>query len=391
MINVLTVLLLVCSSEVFTQTLRFDNEDAVMTFDQLAMKYLEKVEIHDVRTDGGYVLALFRIPGDVTKPLLFVHGAVDSSDSFIMRGNTSLAVALSRDNYDVWAINLRGNRYSRRHDTMNPDIDRKYWDFSLHEFGYHDLPSTIDYILNKTNQQSLSTIGYSEGTASMYVLGATRPEYNEKVKIFISLAPISYMHNAESYMSIIMDLAPVINEAYLAAGNEEVLGFNSPIKALMNALCLQKKIGYEICLLNGLFLLAGAHQREIEPDFFPVIIGHFPSGTSRKNLEHLTQIRSRRRFANYDYGPAGNMVEYNTEFPPDYDLSKVTMKIALVSGKNDKVSTIKDVALLRKMLPNVVDYKVMKSAEFNHVDFVWGRNTHKTMFPYIFKVLNKYQ
>lgn len=386
----LRLLIVISASQVLTSRIDIP-EDATMTFSELAKKYGQKSEEYDVISKGGYILKVFRIPGDIRRPLLLIHGAVDSSDSFIMRGNTSLAIALARDNYDIWAMNYRGNRYSRRHIKMNPDSDPEFWDFSVHEVGHYDVPTTIDFILNKTGEQRLSVIGYSEGTTSMYVLGTTRPEYNDKIKIFIALAPICYMHNVGKYISLAIQLGPLLNAGLEVLRSEEVVGHNSSTKAIIDDICTLKSIGYDTCLINGLFLVTGSNPIEIEPEFFPIILGHFPAGTSRKNLNHLIQISQKQKFVNYDYGSARNMAVYKRTVPPEYDLSKVTMKIALFVAKNDMISTIKDVELLRKQLPNVVEYRVMKNSAFNHVDYIWGRNTHKTMFPQIFEILNKYQ
>lgn len=365
-------------------------EEARMSFSEIANKYGQKTEEFDVMSKGGYILKLFHIPGDRTKPLLCIHGAIDSADSFVMRGNTSLAVALARDNYDVWAMNYRGNKYSRRHTKMNPDSDQEFWNFSAHEIGYYDVPANIDFVLKKTGEQRLSIIGYSEGTMAMYVLGATRPEYNDKVKVLISLAPICFIQNTGLFMTLVLQMAPILNIGLEALNSEEVIGQNSTTKAILEEVCSQKYSGYQTCLLNGLFLVTGSNPNEIEPEFFPIILGHFPAGTSRKNLYHLVQISQRGKFSDYDYGLAQNMARYKRPTPPDYDLNKVTMKIALIVAKNDKISTIKDVEKLRKRLPNVVEYRVMKNDAFNHVDYVWGKSTHKTLFPHIFRILNKY-
>ncbi|KAJ8731658.1 hypothetical protein PYW07_004822 [Mythimna separata] len=390
--NCIYLLLVIFTSGVLSQIpIRMKMPDeAKMTYTQIANKYGQEAEEYDVISEGGYILKLFHIPGDRTKPILCVHGAIDSADSFIMRGNTSLSVALARDNYDVWAMNYRGNKYSRRHTKMNPDSDQEFWNFSAHEIGYYDVKAHIDFILKKTGEKSLSVIGYSEGTMAMYVLGATRPEYNDKVKILISLAPICFIRNTGLFMSLVLHMAPILNVGLQAINSEEVGGQNSTTRSLIKEVCSEKYSGYETCLLNGLFLVTGSDPSEIEPAFFPVIIGHFPAGTSRKNLNHLVQISQHRKFSNYDYGLKQNMAKYKRPTPPEYDLNKVTMKIALIVAKNDKISTIKDVEKLRKRLPNVVEYRVMKSDAFNHVDYVWGKSTHKTLFPHIFRILNKY-
>ena len=42
------------------------------------------------------------------------------------------AYVLADNGYDVWLGNYRGNRYSRRHLTLNPDslFNRDFWQFS---------------------------------------------------------------------------------------------------------------------------------------------------------------------------------------------------------------------------------------------------------------------
>ncbi|CAH0691641.1 unnamed protein product [Spodoptera exigua] len=364
-------------------------EDATMTFTQLANKYGYKAEEHDVISGGGYILTLFHIPGDRHRPVLLIHGALDSADSFIMRGNTSLVIALARDKYDVWVMNYRGNKYARRHTTLDPDSNNEFWDFSLQEIGYYDIPANIDYVLKKTGEERLSVIGFSQGTVSTYLLGATRPEYNDKIKIFISLAPVCFLQNTKPLMSVVLNLAPLLNVALESINTNELFGQNTTLRALLNEVC-SPKVGYEVCLVNGLFHLTGADVNEIEPEFYPVVLGHFPAGTSRKNLNHFVQISSSGKFRDYDYGMLKNMEKYKRLTPPKYDLSKVTMKVALIAAKNDKISTLEDVELIRKELPNVVDYTVMKSDLFNHVDYIWGRTAYKTLFPHIFRLLNKY-
>lgn len=68
----------------------------------------------------------------------------------------------------------------------------------MHEMGYYDLPSTIDYILNKTNQDKLYYVGHSQGTSDFMVMASTRPEYNEKIALSILLAPVVYMDSISS-------------------------------------------------------------------------------------------------------------------------------------------------------------------------------------------------
>lgn len=70
--------------------------------------------------------------------------------------------------------------------------------FSWHEIGYYDLPAMIDYVLEKTHQTSLHYIGYSQGTTTFYVMCSERPEYNDKVKGMVSMAPVAFLTNQRS-------------------------------------------------------------------------------------------------------------------------------------------------------------------------------------------------
>lgn len=377
-------------------TFKFDSgcnipEDSKLDFIALATKYGTKIEGHDLVTEDGYILKLFHLVGDKRRPVLLNHGALQSADTFILRGNTSLAIQLIKRGYDVWLLNVRGNRYSRKHLRLNPNTDKEFWDFSFVEFGKFDIPTAIDYILGGTGEKPLSVIGFSEGTTAMYALGAMKPEYNEKVNIHVSLAPICYLHNTKPIMSSVIEYSSYLNQGLVLSNANELVSFYSPAKKFFDIICRQEKIGYDLCLLGMVFPVTGFDMKEIEEEFFKVVLGHFPAGTSRKNMYHLGQIGTRKVFAHFDYGAKLNREVYGSDNPPKLDLAKVTMRTALIVGKNDRISTVRDVNMLRKELPDVVKYVELKPDNFGHLNFVWGRNTHKTMFPIIFELLEKYQ
>lgn len=60
---------------------------------------------------------------------------------------------------------------------------------SMDDFAWHDIPDTIDYILKVTKTPQLSYIGFSQGTAQAFAALSIHPQLNEKVNVFIGLAP----------------------------------------------------------------------------------------------------------------------------------------------------------------------------------------------------------
>lgn len=108
--------------------------------------------------------------------------------------------------------NARGNYFSRKHVSLNPDarFNSTFWDFSWDEIGNFDLPAMIDYVLEYTGRSRLHYIGFSQGTTSFFVMGSLRPKYNEKIITMHALAPVAYM--AHNKNRVFLALAPHTNE-----------------------------------------------------------------------------------------------------------------------------------------------------------------------------------
>ena len=60
---------------------------------------------------------------------------------------------------------------------------------SIDDFAWHDIPDSINHILRVTKSDKLSYIGFSQGTAQAFAALSIHPELNEKVSVFIALAP----------------------------------------------------------------------------------------------------------------------------------------------------------------------------------------------------------
>lgn len=81
---------------------------------------------------------------------------------------------------------------------------------SVHEMGKYDLPGAIDYILAQTKNTEIRYIGFSMGCSMFWIMMSLRPEYNEKVKVMIAMAPVVYISNMKGFPKFL--LAPFQNQ-----------------------------------------------------------------------------------------------------------------------------------------------------------------------------------
>lgn len=364
-------------------------EDATLDTVGLATKYGHPPMEYKVVTEDNYILTIYRLPGESRQPILLMNGILDSSDTFLLRGENSLAITLANEGYDVWLGNHRGNRYSKSHIYLDPEKDAKFWDFGYHEVGYYDLPATIDKVLQETKAHKITAIGHSLGNTIFYVLGSTRSEYNSKINVLIALAPICYLHHSV-FVSKFAPFTPQIELFFKTFEVIKLFGDNNIANRAFKALCVKPATGYAACAFGFLFPLSGIDVSELEPSFFPVVIEHFLTEISTKLLLQYLQNARSKTFSRYDYGGEKNLLVYNSTNPPLYDLKKVTMPIALLTGRNDNLASVEDVDLLRKQLPNVVYNLIVPRPLMNHADFLWGRTMDVYLYPYIYEVLGMY-
>lgn len=77
--------------------------------------------------------------------------------------------------------------------------------------GIYDLPAAIDYILNITNSSRLIYIGHSLGTTIFFVFSSSRPDYNNKILVQLSIAPVAMLSHTTSAFRHLVPFAKEIN------------------------------------------------------------------------------------------------------------------------------------------------------------------------------------
>ncbi|XP_023300850.2 lipase 1-like [Lucilia cuprina] len=357
-------------------------EDAHLDTAQLIEKYKYPIETHYVTTNDNYILRLHRIANPKAPPILFMHGLVDSSATWVLMGpNKAPAYYFFDNGYDVWLGNSRGNRYSRNHTTLDPNTDQEFWKFSWHEIGFYDLPIIIDHILKETGFKKIAYFGHSQGTTAFWVLCSLQPQYNEKITVMHALAPVAYLKHIKT---------PLIKHfrEFAKASKDRVREF-LPRNVMMFQMCFISQMTENMCI-QFLNQLMGNDGEQTNSTMYPVIFGHVPAGCNLKQFDHYLQIVKNDRFCQYDYEREENMKRYNHSIPPVYPLEKVIVPVGLHYTYNDYLSSDIDVKRLAEKLPNVVENVLYPYKTWNHISMLWGVDARRLAHERMLKLLKKY-
>ncbi|XP_026470060.1 lipase 3-like [Ctenocephalides felis] len=351
-------------------------------------------EAHVVQTEDGYLLTVHRIRcGNSRQPVLLQHGLLGCSADWIIPGpEKALAYRLADSGYDVWLGNARGNTYSKNHVSYSVEDDN-FWEFSWHEMGYYDIPAVVDYINKVRNMEGrLLYVGHSMGTTMAFVMLSSRPEFNSKLKAAFTLAPVAYMGHVKSPIRLLAPMSRNLEFIIRLLGANQFLPQNKLLKLLAKYGCEATRAEKIICE-NTVFIFCGFDAAQFNSTLLPVIIGHTPAGTSTKTVIHYAQeINSGGWFRHYDYGVAENRRRYNQATPPPYNLSAITLPIALHYSDNDWLAGPQDVKRLYGQLgESAMGMFRVPFKQFNHIDFLWGMDAPTLLYDTLLKQMREYK
>ncbi|PZC86161.1 hypothetical protein B5X24_HaOG200589 [Helicoverpa armigera] len=377
------------------------DEDMLLDVPGLVAKYGYPIEVHTITTSDGYILEAHRIPHgrdsnntpDANKPIVFImHGLLSSSADFLVLGpGTALGYLLAEAGYDVWLGNARGNFYSRKHRSLNPDssLNQNFWKFSWDEIGNIDLPAFIDHILETTGQSKLHYIGHSQGGTTFLVLNSLRPEYNEKFLSFQGLAPASFFtYNDVTMFKSLAPYESIIDTTAFAMGQGEIFGSRDFVSWFQDNFCTSTFSMFEVACNADITGLV-ADREYYNSTMIPLFLAHAPAGASVRQVSHYGQVIRFNAFRRFNHNALTNLAIYGRLNPPEYDLSKVTAPSYLHYGLSDKEVNYKDLLLLSNALPNVVGtYKIDRDS-FNHYDFIWGIDAKEQLYEKLIALLKE--
>ncbi|GAM84212.1 hypothetical protein ANO11243_022050 [Dothideomycetidae sp. 11243] len=381
-------------------------------FVELCELYGYSAEEHIVQTVDGYLLGVHRLgwrrgeeeqkvnsgAGSIQKKVVYLHhGLLMNSEVWVCltEQERCLPFVLVEQGYDVWVCrsapasfctlltffklgNNRGNKYSKKSVNHSP-AKREFWNFSIDQFAFHDIPDSINYILDTTKQKSLSYIGFSQGTAQAFATLSIHPQLNEKVDVFIALAPAMAPPGlASGIVSTFVKTSPEV--LFLLFGRKAILSSTTMWESLLYPAL------FCWVLDKSLDFLFSWKTNNITPHQKLAAYPHLFSYTSVKSVVHWFQIIRTGTFQMYDDEiQAPISVASGTKY---YKVAKfptrnIKTPIVLVYGGSD---SLVDIKFMLRELPKHT--QAVEIPHYEHLDFLWASDVEKLVFPHVISALD---
>ncbi|CCH40517.1 Lipase member K [Wickerhamomyces ciferrii] len=340
-----------------------------------------EIDDHIVETRDGYLLCLHRIkPKQQGAPIVYLHhGLLMCSDIWCtnIEKHKNLPFLLHDLGFDVFIGNNRGNKYSTKHIRLKPN-DIKFWDFSIDEFAIYDIPDSINYILNYTNQKSLTYIGFSQGSAQAFAALSINPLLNKQIKLFIALSPAMTPRGLHhKVVDALIKTSP--NIMYLIFGKKTLL----PTASFWESIIYPPLFVKIIDLSNE--ILFNWKSKNINFNQKISSYSHLYSPTSVKSIVHWFQIIRNSNFQMFDEDLSiTNTFSKPFKTPNFPSRTNIKVPIRLLYGTID---SLVDIDEMLKLLPTD-DIKAIGIDEHEHLDLIWGDDIEELVYPHILKFLD---
>lgn len=304
-----------------------------------------------------------------------VHGVGDAAYAWIMHyAEVAPAFVAARAGYDVWLGNSRGNTFSRKHTSLDPEKDAKqYWDFDWQEMGSGDLPAFIDYILDDTEQEKLAYIGHSQGTSQMfYALSENESYFKDKLSLYVALGPVTKIpHEQTKAIKLAADIYDTVATAANLFGVHDVLDSSWFSSEATKLFCTDGPLR-DFCNYMAEAFISGDPKAD-DPERLTVKNAHGPYGTPLKSLLHYAQNIREDRFQVWadDYSHWFNIGEKKqTDLIPLENIKDIPT--ALFAGKADKLADVEDAQWVRDTIGDAVVH--YQEIEGGHISFMIGKD-----------------
>jgi len=234
--------------------------------------------------------------------------------------------------------------------------------------------------LEVTKSQRLSYLGFSQGTAQAFAALSIHPGLNEKVNVFIALAPaMSPPGLADSLVDGLMKASPTL--LFLFFGRKSILSSAAMWQSILYPPIFTKIIDSSLTwLFNWRSANISANQKI-------AAYAHLFSFTSVKSVVHWFQIMRNAAFQMYDDDFSSTVIRttISSYRPARFPTKNIVTPIVLLYGDTDSLVNIET------MLNQLPEHTIAKPLRnYEHLDILWGENVHKDVIPKVINTLEEF-
>lgn len=360
--------------------------------DSYYKEYIEdfgyKLEEFKVETKDGYILTLWHLvntlPVDPKKVVYFQPGFLCTGWVYFKLAEKSLPFLLLPKGYDVWIGNSRGTIFSLGHKTKDSsDYNGEYWDFSMDETVYYDLPASIDFVKKKTKAQKVHYIGHSQATTLFAMLYMHSPDYIESsITSFSSLGTVPSITHTHLLPINIVDTIYKLIELVRPVTKAVLLGNTE--RNLLASVC-KKLPAFCKLTFEKAASIHGTNRIDYK-NMYPYLY-YYPGGTSFNTLLHWSQIHQEKKLVYYnpDYDTSKETTKpYNTEI-----IKKWNIKSFIQRSDEDSFSSFTDVTEFVDMIENKSIIKLVDTPNYGHADDLAAESAVQDLFIPIVDFIEK--
>ena len=361
----------------------FCNVDLSTYYKEFIYNHGYNLEVHEVTTDDGYILSLWHLtPKSATqKVAYFQHGLTDTAWCFFQLESRSLPFLLMKEGFDVWLGNGRGNIFSLKHKTKDPNNSKSgFFDFSMDENVKYDLPATIKYIKSKTGGKKMSYIAHSQGSTIFFMLYMHNPSLVES-----SFDHFSSVGTVPNIAHAVYTPIKLLDTVY---GLLDLFNFGKGMLTLSDSQRLKLSNFCKILPFScNTFFELGAnikYTKRIDYSKIYNYLYYYPGGTSKINLLQWSQIHTLKKLVYYNpnYDITETATPYNLK-----NLSKWKIKALVARTDMDTLSSYQDVTDFYNNIEDKSYVKILDLTNYGHLDVLAADSAYTDVFLPIVKFL----
>jgi pimeloyl-ACP methyl ester carboxylesterase len=323
------------------------------------------------------------------KSILIQHGLLDSSFTWLILEEKSIAKLLCDEGYKVYLPNMRGNQFSKSHLDYGTSLNSDYWDFSFDEMAQYDLPAIINLIKKRDGVEKIDYMGHSQGTLIYFLAYMTDPDYMEaNINKFIAVGMVPNVNNAEHFL---LDLA-VIAKIDKLVPFKNFLTFPTELGQVLVPFCTGKAKNLCHTILRICF---GGMEDTGRVDYNRLgknIFMHQPGGTSLQNMRHWLQAFEKKKMTKFDFGAIKNLEHYGSIYPPRYRSTKMKnykIKSMITVSDSDPFCNAIDTLEFFLKIDDQSVIEIINLKDYNHIDYLWADSAYEDLYPKFLEFLGR--